>query len=80
MVKNLQWGDVGSIPGPGRFPQFLDREDPLEKEIANHSSMLAWTIPRTEESGKLQSIRLQRVGHNGVTEYACTCSILLENH
>ena len=60
--------------------QFLDREDPLEMEIANHSSMLAWTVPRTEESGKLQSMRLQRVGHNGVTEYACTCSILLENH
>ena len=58
--------------------QSLDWEDSLEKEIANSSSMLAWTVPRTEESGKLQSIRLQRVGHNGVTECACTCSILLE--
>ena len=40
------------------------REDPLEKEIANHSSILAWRIPWTEESGGLQSMGSQRVGHN----------------
>ena len=42
----------------------LDREDPLEEGIANHSSILAWKIPRTEELGGLQSVRSQRVGHN----------------
>ena len=42
----------------------LGREDPLEKEIATHSSTLAWKIPWTEEPGGLQSMGLQRVGHD----------------
>ena len=45
----------------------LHGEDPLEKEMATHSSTLAWEIPRTEELGGLQSMRSQRVGHNLVT-------------
>ena len=44
--------------------QSLDQEDPLEKEMATHSSILAWRIPWTEEPGRLQSIGSQRVGHN----------------
>ena len=44
--------------------QPLGQEDPLEKETAPHSSILAWRLPWTEEPGKLQSIGLQRVGHN----------------
>ena len=48
-------GDLGSIPG---------WEDPLEKEMAIHSSFLAWTIPLTEEPDRLQSTGLQRVGHD----------------
>ena len=46
---------------------FLGWEDPLEKEMATHSSVLAWRIPWTEEPGGLQSMRWQRVGHNWVT-------------
>ena len=42
----------------------LDREDPLEKEMAIHSSSIAWKIPWTEEPGRLQSMRLQRVGYS----------------
>ena len=42
----------------------LGREDPLEKEMATHSSILAWKIPWTEEAGGLLSMGLQRVGHN----------------
>ena len=42
----------------------LGREDPLEKEMATHSSTLAWKIPWTEEPGKLQSMGLHRVGHD----------------
>ena len=42
----------------------LSREDPLEKGMATHCSILAWRIPRTEEPGRLQSIESQRVGHN----------------
>ena len=41
----------------------LGREDPLEKEIATHSSILAWKTPWTEELGGLQSMGSQRVGH-----------------
>ena len=44
--------------------QSLGREDPLEKEMATHSSTLAWKIPWTEEAGGLQSVGSQRVGHN----------------
>ena len=44
--------------------QSLGQEDPLEKEIAIHSSILARESPRTEEPGRLQSMWLQRVGHN----------------
>ena len=42
-------GDLGSIPG---------WEDPLEKRMATHSSILAWRIPRTEEPGRIQSMGL----------------------
>ena len=42
----------------------LGREDPLEKEMATHSNILAWRIPWTEEPGGLQSIGSQRVGHD----------------
>ena len=42
----------------------LGWEDPLEKEMAIHSRTIAWKIPWTEESGRLQSMRSQRVGHD----------------
>ena len=42
----------------------LGRADPLEKDMATHSSILAWRIPWTEEPGGLQSTGLQRVGHD----------------
>ena len=56
-VKNLpaNAGDLGSIPG---------LEDPLEKEMAIHSSTTVWKIPWTEEPGRLQSMGSQRVGHD----------------
>ena len=43
-------------------------EDPLEKEMGTHSSVLAWEIPWTEQPGRLQSMGSQRVGHNIVTK------------
>ena len=42
----------------------LGQEDPLEKEMAIHSSPIAWRIPWTEEPGRLQSMGSQRVGHD----------------
>ena len=44
--------------------QSQGREDPLEKQMATHSSILAWRKPWTEEPGELQSMGLQRVKHN----------------
>ena len=44
--------------------QSLGREDPLEKEMATHSSILAWKIPWAEEAGRLQSMGSRRVGHD----------------
>jgi len=44
--------------------RFLGQENPLEKEMTIHSSILTWEIPWTEEPGRLQSMGLQRVGHN----------------
>ena len=45
----------------------LRREDPLEKKMATHSSILAWKIPWTEEPGRLQSLGSQTVGHDWAT-------------
>ena len=52
--------------------QFLGREDPLEKEMATHSSILAWEISWTEEPGGLQSMGSQRVRHDLATETITT--------
>ena len=49
--------------------QSLGWEDPLEKDLATHSSILAWRIPRTEEPGGLWSMGSQRVGHDCVTNF-----------
>ena len=56
MVKNL--------PVPCTWAQSLGQEDPLEKGMGTHSSVLAWRIPWTEEPSGLHSMGLQRVGHN----------------
>ena len=60
MVKNLPAMQEMGV-------QFLGQEDPLEKEMATHSSILAWRLPWTEEPGRLQSMGSQRVGHNKAT-------------
>ena len=57
VVKNLP-ANAGSPAGDA--VQFLGREDPLEKEMATHSSILAWKIPWTEEPGGLQFMGLQK--------------------
>ena len=46
----------------------LGREEPLEKEMETHSSILAWEIPWMEEPSRLQSMELQRPGHDWVTK------------
>ena len=48
----------------GDWVRSLGQEDPLEKEMATHSSILAWKIPWMKEAGRLQSMGSQRVGHD----------------
>ena len=55
--------------------QSLDQEDSLEKEMATHSSILAWRIPWTEEPGRPQSVELQRVRHDQVTNTFTSASV-----
>ena len=50
----------------------LGWEDPLEESMATHSSVLAWRIPWTGKSGRLQSMASQRVGHNRATKHRAT--------
>ena len=57
MVKGLPAMQETQVESPGQ-------EDPLEKEMATYSSILAWKIPRREEPGELQSTGSQRFGHN----------------
>ena len=57
MVKHLPTMRDTQVPS-------LGWEDPLKKEMATHSSTLAWKIPRMEEPGRLQSMGSQRVGHD----------------
>ena len=57
MVKNPPANAGDAVPS-------LGWEDPLEKEMATHSSIFAWKIPRAEDFGRLQSMRSQRVGHD----------------
>ena len=56
--------------------QFLGWEDLLEKEMATHSSTLAWRIPWTEKPGRLQSMGSQRVGHDFTFTFMKTYKIL----
>ena len=56
MVKNL--------PAVQTWVQSLVQEDPLEKGMAIHSSILDWRIPRTEEPGRLRSLGSQRIEHD----------------
>ena len=56
--------------------QSLGREDPLEKEMATHSSILAWRIPWTEKPGELQSTGSQRVGHDCATSISLSRSLV----
>ena len=56
------------LPMQEMWVQSLGWEDPLEKEMAIHSNILAWEIPWTEEPGGLQSTGSQRVGHNLATK------------
>ena len=67
VAKNLP----ASAGNGGEWVRSLDRDDPPEKGMASHCSILAWRIPWTEEPGGLQSMGSQRFGHNR-SDLACT--------
>ena len=54
----------------------LGHQDPLEEGMATHSSILAWSIPRTEEPGGLQSMGSQRIGHDWVTSISLAADVV----
>ena len=62
MVKNLPAMQAAQVWS-------LGQKDPLEKEMANHSSILAWENPWTKKPGRLQSLGLQKLGHDWVTKH-----------
>ena len=62
-LQVAQWERI-CLPVQETWIQSLSQEDPLEKGMAIHSSILAWEIPWTEEPGRLQSMGLKRIGHN----------------
>ena len=62
-VKGSLSGSVG-LPMKEMWVQSLGREDPMEKEMVTHSSILAWEIPQTEEPGGLQSLGSQSIWHD----------------
>ena len=62
---------VKNLPAmPGTPVQSQSQEDPLEKGMATHSSILAWEIPWTEEPGRLQFMGSKRIKHNPVTQFS----------
>ena len=64
-IQDFPSGSDGKVSAMQEtWVQSLGREDPLEKEMAIHSSTLAWKIPWTEEPDRLQSMGSQRVGHD----------------
>ena len=70
MVKNLPAMQKTQV-------QSLGQEDPLEKEMATHSSILAWEIPWTEESGGLQSMGSQRIESDQIRSDQCLSRVRL---
>ena len=64
----------------GDWVRSLGREDPLEKEMAIHSSILAWKIPWTEEPGRLQSLGSQRVWHDLASKPPSTTTTATTKH
>ena len=62
---------------PAMWVWSLGWEDPRKEEMANQSSILAWKIPWTEETGRLQSKGLQRVGHDWANKYVCMAKFIL---
>ena len=71
---------IKTVPAvPKTRIQYLDQEDPLEKGMATHFSILAWRIPWTEEPGGLQSTGSQKAGHNWVTKRISTLLLYATN-
>ena len=65
--KDVCWGLTWWVSGKNPLDDAGDMDQSLEKEMATHSSILAWEIPQTEETSGLQSLESQRVRHNLVT-------------
>ena len=77
MAENQKYNVLGNVVMESKMSltvsnRSLGQEDPLDESMATYSSILAWEIPWRVEPGGLQSIGLQKVGHNWVTEHTQT--------
>ena len=80
-MQGFPHGSDGKVSAcnAGDGVQFLGREDPLEKEMTIHSSILAWKIPWTEEPNRLQSMGSQRVRHDYFTFTFTALQVLMKS-
>ena len=83
----FNWTHPGGLDGKKNLPAVwetqvwsLGWEDPVEKDMATHTSILAWRMPWTEEPGRLQSMGLQRVRHDWVTNTLTFTTVLGKGH
>ena len=67
---------VRNLPAMQMWFRSLGQEDPLQKEMATHSSILAWETPRTEEPGRLQPVVLPRVRYGWTSNATSTASLV----
>ena len=81
IFKGFQGGSVVKTPPTLQETRVksLYQEDPLEKEMATHFSIISWRISWTEEAGRLQPIRSQRVRHDR-NDLACFSRVMIFNH
>ena len=76
MGFHVGWVVKNTSANAETWVQSLGQEDPMEKEMATHSSIIVWKTPWAEESRGLQPMVLQTVGHDWVIEHTCVATFI----
>ena len=84
IINNESFSDGSVVKNPPAMQETqvgtLGQEDPLEMEMATHTSILAWEIPRTDEPGRLPCLGSQRVGHDLATKKQHLMNVYFSKH
>ena len=84
IINNESFSDGSVVKNPPTMQETqvgtLGQEDPLETEMATHTSILAWEIPRTDEPGRLPCLGSQRVGHDLATKKQHLMNVYFSKH